>query len=321
MNRIDRLTAILIHLQSKKMVRAQEIADRFEISLRTVYRDIRALEEAGIPVGAEAGKGYFIMEGYHLPPVMFTKEEASAMLTAEKLIEKLADNSIKEHFKTASYKIKSVLHSSQKEFLENLTSHIEVVQTPSVKQEGFPDNFLAPVQNALVQKKVVQLEYYANYTQSFTKRTIEPIGIYYTIKWHLIAFCRLRKDYRDFRLDRIKSLSVMTEQFDNTKHPSLQTYIERITQTTELKSVCIRFNKDVVQYLHENKYFYGFVKEQEVGNQVEMSFLTPHQHYLARWLLMFGNKAEIVSPQSLKELMRKFAAELAQHYLSPVNAH
>ena len=68
MNRIDRLTAILVQLQSKKVVTAKEIADRFEISLRTVYRDVRALEDAGVPIGAEAGKGYFIMDGYHLPP-------------------------------------------------------------------------------------------------------------------------------------------------------------------------------------------------------------------------------------------------------------
>ncbi len=81
MNRIDRLSAILIQLQSKQVVKAQEVADRFGISLRTVYRDIKSLEEAGIPIGAEAGKGYFIMDGYHLPPVMFTKEEASALLT------------------------------------------------------------------------------------------------------------------------------------------------------------------------------------------------------------------------------------------------
>ena len=90
MNRIDRLTAILIQLQTKKVVKAQEIADRFNISLRTVYRDIRALEEAGVHIGAEAGIGYFL-ENYHLPPVMFTTEEASALMLGAKLIEKMSD--------------------------------------------------------------------------------------------------------------------------------------------------------------------------------------------------------------------------------------
>ena len=114
MNRIDRVTAILIHLQSRRVVKAQEIAERFGISLRTVYRDIRTLEAAGIPLLGEAGVGYSIMEGYRLPPVMFTKEEATAFLTAEKLIEKLTDTSTEESYKSAMYKIKAVLNAAEK---------------------------------------------------------------------------------------------------------------------------------------------------------------------------------------------------------------
>ncbi len=101
MNRIDRLTAILIHLQTKRVVKAEEISGRFEISLRTVYRDVRALMEAGVPIGSEAGKGYFIVDGYHLPPVMFNQEEASAMLTAGKLVEKMTDDSIRKAYDSA----------------------------------------------------------------------------------------------------------------------------------------------------------------------------------------------------------------------------
>src|SRR5664279_5689637 len=98
MNRIDRVTAILIQLQSKRVVKAQEIADRFNISLRTVYRDVKTLDEAGLPVIGEAGVGYSIMEGYRLPPVMFTREEATAFLTAEKLVEKLTDVSTRKNY-------------------------------------------------------------------------------------------------------------------------------------------------------------------------------------------------------------------------------
>ena len=95
MNRIDRLHAILTHLQSKRLVTAQEIADRFNISLRTVYRDVKALDESGVPVIGEAGTGYTIMEGYRLPPVMFSREEASALLLGSKLAERFADEALK----------------------------------------------------------------------------------------------------------------------------------------------------------------------------------------------------------------------------------
>jgi predicted DNA-binding transcriptional regulator YafY len=127
MNRIDRLTAILIQLQSKRVVKAQDIAERFTISLRTVYRDIRTLEQGGIPLIGEAGIGYSIMDGYRLPPIMFTKEEATAFLTAEKLIEKLTDTSTEESYKSAMYKIKAVLRATEKDYLENIDEHIEVL--------------------------------------------------------------------------------------------------------------------------------------------------------------------------------------------------
>ena len=124
MNRIDRLTAILIQLQSKKIVLASEIADRFEISLRTVYRDVKALMEAGVPIGSEAGKGYFIVDGFHLPPVMFTQEEAGAMMMAGKLVEQMTDQSVRLSFDGALFKIKSVLNEAQKDHLQILQDHI-----------------------------------------------------------------------------------------------------------------------------------------------------------------------------------------------------
>src|ERR1700744_290095 len=126
MNRIDRISAILIQLQSRRVVKAGDIAERFNISLRTVYRDIRTLEEAGIPLIGEAGVGYSIMDGSRLPPVMFTKEEATAFLTAEKFVEKMTDTSTDTHYKSAMYKVRAILRSTEKDLLENMDGNIEV---------------------------------------------------------------------------------------------------------------------------------------------------------------------------------------------------
>lgn len=104
MNRINRVTSILIQLQSKKIIPAKEIAQRFNISLRTVYRDIRTLEEAGIPIGSEAGKGYFLVEGFLLPPVMFTAAEVGALITAGKFLNCHGDESFIKDFDSAMYK-------------------------------------------------------------------------------------------------------------------------------------------------------------------------------------------------------------------------
>src|SRR5882762_5768012 len=214
MNRIDRLTAILIQLQSKKIVKAEEIADRFEISLRTVYRDVRALMEAGVPIGSEAGTGYFIVDGYHLPPVMFSQEEASAILVAGKLVEKLGDQSVRSAFDNALMKIKSVLNPVEKDNLEILQSSVQVFRMPVPESNQFPNNFLTPIQKALVDKEVLAMEYYSS-SGELSQRKIEPIGIsFYSGNWHVIGWCRMREGYRDFRADRIQALRTCGEKFN-----------------------------------------------------------------------------------------------------------
>ena len=146
MNRIDRLTAILIQLQTKRWHTASEIADKFEISIRTVYRDLRALDEAGVPIGTEPGKGYFLVEGYHLPPVMFTREEAGAMLIAGKLVDKLTDSSVKKQFQMAIDKIKAVLPLREKDMLEGLNDRVEVLYNPISERSGYPNNYITEIQ-------------------------------------------------------------------------------------------------------------------------------------------------------------------------------
>ncbi len=208
MNRIDRLTAILIHLQTKRIVKAREIASRFEISIRTVYRDIRALEDAGVPIGAQAGEGYYIIEGYHLPPVMFTKDEAGAFLMGGKLVDRFSDKSVKTHFESALFKIKSVLASDEKDHIDNLDTHVEVLKYQSRDTSGLPDHFLSTIQSILGSKKIIRIDYLSRYKNEHTTRMIEPLGLcFYGAHWHLIAFCRLRNNYRDFRVDRIKNIN------------------------------------------------------------------------------------------------------------------
>lgn len=312
MNRIDRLTAILIQLQSKRIVKAEEIAQRFEISLRTVYRDVRALMEAGVPIGSEAGTGYFIVDGYHLPPVMFSQDEASAMLLAGKLVERMTDHSVKKAFESALLKIKSVLNDDEKDHLELLQATVEVSRMSQSASAQFPNNFLTDIQKALVNREVLEIEYQSTHDQQ-TKREVEPIGIqYYSGAWHLIGWCRLREGYRDFRADRIRVLVATGKKFDGRNLLSFQEYLQSLMQThRELQTAVVVLDKSIFRY---RRYIYGFVSEEDLGDRVRMTFLVDNFDWLARWLLSFGNAATIEQPEQLKEILAALAEELHEHY-------
>lgn len=316
MNRIDRLHAILTHLQSKRRVTAQEIADRFNISLRTVYRDVKALDESGVPVIGEAGSGYSIMEGYRLPPVMFSQQEANALLLGGKLAEKLTDGSIKQHFDSALFKIKAVLRSSDKENLDNLTNHIEVLRFRGPSDEN-DDSHLTALQQSIAEKRAIFIRYHSGGKEELSERVIEPIGLwYYSMYWHLIGWCRLRKDYRDFRVSRIQRLQVKDEIFDGSKHPTLHGYIESMKKDkAELNEVVVVMQNEFVRFIRESRYYYGFVKDEpDSDNCTRMYFMTGYMDHFARWLLTFTNSVKVESPQSLKEKMAAFSKELHQHY-------
>jgi predicted DNA-binding transcriptional regulator YafY len=320
MNRIDRVSAILIQLQSRRVVKAMDIAERFNISLRTVYRDVKTLEEAGIPIIGEAGVGYSIMDGYRLPPIMFTREEATAFLTAEKFVEKLTDTTTMEHHKSAMYKIRAILKTSEKNLLEAIDGKIEVLRSHSQLRIDNKDH-IQTLLNSIAQKSVLTIDYFANHSQEHTKRDIEPIGIFYKdAYWHLIAFCRMRKDYRDFRIDRINRVLVTDKIFDN-KHPTLKAYIAQTAKEQELDLVVIRVDKSIHSHLEYQKYYSGFVSEKTIGSEIEMTFLTGSLEGFARWFMMFGDKAEIISPDSLKEHIGVLANAIAQKNLQLSNSY
>lgn len=313
MNRIDRLHAILTHLQSKKRVTAQEIADRFNISLRTVYRDVKALEESGVPVIGEAGTGYTIMEGYRLPPVMFTQEEASALLLGAKLAEHQADASVKKHFDAALFKIKAVLRTTDKEHMDQLNDHIAILsRLPSDDASG---RYLVDLQKALGDKKVLHIRYQSG-EEAVTERRVEPIGLcHYSQAWHLIAWCHLRNGYRDFRVSRIQNLQILDTCFEPDAHPSLQEYLQSMINSSELQEVVIRIDKSVARYIGNQKYFYGYVRQEDMGEYVRMHYVSSSLEYLGRWLLMFTHHVTIESPEALHTVMKDLTEEIRQHYL------
>ncbi len=224
MNKINRITAILTQLQSKRIITAKTLAERFEISLRTVYRDIRTLQEAGVPIGAENGVGYFIVDGYRLPPIMFTEEEANAMITADKLVNQKNEKSLSKNYTSALIKIKSVLRKRQKEKIELLEERISADNKYEINPKS---DYLSKIQRGITDFLQLSLTYKSIYKNEVTKRNVKPLALYFTENdWILIGYCMLRNDIREFRLDKIEILQITTTKFEHFTTFNLSQYFD-----------------------------------------------------------------------------------------------
>lgn len=314
MNRIERLHAITTVLQSKRIVKAEELARKFEVSLRTIYRDIRSLEASGMPIGAEAGIGYFLIDGYHLPPIMFTKEEGRSLIMAGKLMEKISDPSVNVPFQAALTKVRAVLDNEKKDDLQGLEESIIV--NPFPDQPPAPNNaVLDKIKEGIVRKNVLEIEYFSNYKGEATTRHVESIGLtFYSNHWHLIGYCQLRRDYRDFRTDRMGKVRVLSERFQPFKHPSLQEYIDKMFQDTDLQQVVIKVHESIFRYITDTKYNMGLVQENRDGEYWTLTFASSCLGYFARWLLLMLDKVEVLEPLALQETIQKMVQTLNTHY-------
>lgn len=214
--RISRLVAIAAQLQTKSLVTATQLSEKFNVSIRTIYRDIKALEDSGIPVLTIEGKGYSLMEGYKMPPVMFTPDEANALITAEQLLLLNTDRSFTGELRSAFNKIKAVLQFSTKEKTEFLADRIAV--SPMLLKTQKSD-LLTLIQHALIEFKVLNIHYHSLGKQEKTVRLVEPFALYYCFEetWALIAYCRLRKEFRMFKLDNILKLELTDLNFQPHK--------------------------------------------------------------------------------------------------------
>lgn len=208
--RLSRLTATLTQLQTKRLLTAAELAQRFSVSTRTIYRDMKALEQAGVPIVTEDGKGYSLMEDYRVPPIMFTENQANALILAEQLVLKNTDAAFIKDYIEAIDKIKSVLKHSLKDKANLLAERTRFALNQNRERNS---NILSDLQSALTNFNLTRIAY-TNKEEETTSRLIEPFALVSTQEnWLLIAWCRMRKNFRYFRLDRIKQLEILPEKF------------------------------------------------------------------------------------------------------------
>lgn len=309
MNKLDRISAILVRLQSRSVVTARQIADEFGVSLRTVYRDIRVLEESGVPITGEAGLGYSLVDGYKLPPLMFSTEEAIAFLMAEKLVSRQADGDTYRLYMNGMNKIRAVLKSAEKNILEDFDQYIQISENHTLPQAQ-PAHILQPLLNCIIEKRAAKIKYNANYNREITNREIEPLGFCFMVNnWYVMAWCKMRKDYRTFNLSRIQSLIPAERGFEKN-HPGLKTLLARIYANDVVYHIRVKVEKPALRNMGMTKYVFGLVEETDTGDCVIQHYITHSLEILARWYLSFADQATILDSDEFREVVKELIGKI-----------
>jgi predicted DNA-binding transcriptional regulator YafY len=303
MNRIDRLFAILLSLQKCKRIRSQDLAEKFCVSKRTIYRDILALIESGVPVVSLPGEGYELMPGYYLPPLNFTENEAVALILGTQLLKHQAAGSVTIGAQQALDKIAAALPQNLRERVEALTNIIGFFADKD--RFNLDDPKLMILQKAIQNKRVVEIGYHGFDRDKPTRRTVEPYQLYYIMgTWYLEGFCRLRKEMRTFRLSRMESLSPGTDTFSQRDH--------KRSQPDAAIAVKLRIDEKIVRWVRERQH-YGFVKEQASRNNkgAIMTYRVIKLTDIMPWTLSWGAGAEVLEPKELREMIRSEAEKIS----------
>lgn len=283
--------AILLELQVRPNVRAEDLAQHFEVSVRTMYRDLEALSESGVPLIATPGKGYQLMEGYFLPPLAFTATEAALLVLGGQFVRRRVDMELEAAAGTALQKLRAVLPEDRREAVRRWTSELLF----SGSSRASDDPRLPELRAATQERRVVRLRYHAFRRASADDRDVEPISlIYFGERWHLGAYCRLRKGPRLFRLDRIDSFSVSKERFELDERHALPAYTE--DWKAEAPLVRVRFDPSVERWVRERQPF-TLVREEPGPIFV---YAVRREEDLLQWLLSWGSLVEVLSPATLR---------------------
>lgn len=220
MRRADRLFQIVQNLHHVRVVTARDLADMLEVSERTIYRDIQDLSLSGVPITGEAGLGYRLLHGFHLPPLMFNEDEVEALLLGARMVRAWTDKGLASAAHQALLKIEHVLPEKLKPVLDK-----QEMLVPSFPMEGMAGEQLQVVREAIRTLYKIRIDYTREDGQC-TQRIVHPLGLFYWGKvWTLVGWCELRDAFRHFRLDRMTSVEKLDNKFEVLAGRTLQDYL------------------------------------------------------------------------------------------------
>ena len=322
MNRTDRLLAIILELQGKGRQRAEDLAETFETSKRTIYRDVQALGEAGVPIVSIPGRGYSLMKGYFLPPLSFTTDEATMLVLGSDLMAQSFDAQYRSAALAASRKIEGVLPEKLREEVRYLQDSIRFVATGAMEQPVETEK-LQQLRRAILQRSTIRFRYFTRHPSSTAEaergpevpvpstREADPYGlVHFFNAWHVIAYCHMRQGIRNFRLDRIDDLVLLPKTFQRPANFKMGE-----SQSGQRKSVLVRalFDKEVARWVRESRSYY-ITSEEETPEGLLVT-LQPHQESeILQWLLSWGSHVRVLEPETLRKRITEEAQGILRNH-------
>jgi len=312
MNRTDRLLAIVLELQAKRRQRAADLAATFETSTRTIYRDIQALCEAGVPIVAVPGHGYGLVEGYFLPPLRFTTDEAIMLLLGCDVMTQHFDAEYRGAAQAASRKIASVLPEDVQVAVRNIQQSMRFITAGTGNPDE--DNRLQQLRRAILQQRTVRFHYQRRHNTNDEPapqaRNADPYGLVHVFgAWYLVAYCHVRQDIRHFRVERMAHLQLLSATFVRSSDFSLEQ--PEVAQRPLV--VRVLFDGAVARWVRESRYFY-IVEQRAVEDGLLVTLRVRHEREVVQWLLSWGQHVRIIEPDSLRTLLVQEARAMLHNF-------
>ncbi|WP_025686210.1 helix-turn-helix transcriptional regulator [Paenibacillus maysiensis] len=314
MNKTDRLLAILLELQRKDILRAEDLAAIFETSVRTIYRDIQALSESGVPIVGAPGIGYSLMEGYFLPPVSFSVGEAVALLIGTDFVEQKFDADYGIKAQASRRKIEAILPESVRREVSRVRTTIRLLAVGEGANRR-EKTYLETLRLAVLEKRKVRFGYSKRMPESDgNRRSVRVVAPYGLVlirgSWVLIGQCELRQQFRHFRLSRMNELIVLEDRFQLPVDFNLQNY-----KQTDDRHVSVRVlaRSDIADKVKEANNFYMEAIEERVDG-LHVLFRVRQPEELLQWILGWGADVVVLEPESLRDWVRAEAEKMLKCY-------
>lgn len=291
---------ILMLQQSNSRITVDDIAEKFDISRRTVFRDFNSLSEMNVPVTYDKYKGYGIMQGYKIPPLMFTSKELATILVGLNFVKSQVDKTLIEDAKGVELKIKEVVPQDLLNFMESIEERTVVdpyLNFGAQKMEG-GDWYV--ISNAISQNRSIKFDYRTKSEEKISSRKIDPyLIVFYRDHWNVIGHSHKRDDVRNFLLDRMSEIQILDEDFVPYGKIDVEGLIFRSNETSG--EIMVYVSGSVLKRFQANLPAKIFKKKEIKPNLFRIGFLFDNLDFINEWLLQFPKEVKIVGPDELIE--------------------